>query len=112
MSAPKNNKNAFKHGFYSKHFTKTENRELQKTRLDLLDEIGLLRVYLARISATLSNKRSLSEDDLKMLNTATLITTSVATLMRSQSFLGGSSEGVEKAIEDAILSQRDQWILA
>ena len=101
-----------KDSFYNGRFTPAEAADLSKTRPDLLDEIALLRVYIRRLSAALDGRDTFVDDDLKMLNAMAVITRAVGVLMRSQASLGGRASGVEKALEEAILAQRETWILA
>ena len=106
------NKNAFKHGFYSRHYSADEKKRLPKTRQDLLDEIAHLRIWLDRLSSSLDGKQEFSEREITMLKILISISVSIATLMRSQSFLTGKPDDVERDLQDAILSQAERWILA
>ena len=114
MPGKKGNRNALKHGFYAQRFTDAESRNLDQARQDLLDEIAMLRIFADRIAGRLSEKEpaNYSEDDLKCLNTLVNITTSIGTLMRSQALMTGKHSTVEKAIEDAVLSMKERWVLA
>jgi len=48
--APSGNKNAVKHGFYTRQFLRADIRDLQNNQvIDLTDEIKLIRVYIRRV---------------------------------------------------------------
>ena len=112
--APKGNKNNLQHGFYSKLFSADEN-----TRLDTVDtkelesEISLLKVMIDRLTKqldtesdywltdNLGNKR---RDDhyIAQLNTLSHMTTSLATLKRTQYLIQGRAGKITDAIEEAM----------
>ena len=60
-----NNKNAYKHGFYSKYFSSFENKAISKTRLtDVTGFIDLLRVSTGRfLEAYTASVEELSYED-------------------------------------------------
>jgi hypothetical protein len=58
--APRGNKNALKHGFYTRHFDKVDLADLKAVSFDgLNDEITMLRVFIRRLI-----ERYQSSDDL------------------------------------------------
>jgi len=109
------NKNAQKHGFYSKHFSKTEETRLADSDLYSVEsDIQLLRVYVSRISelvplsAHLSAQAgagistSIREDDLKALNTLSLMTQSISTMIRTHYLTRGKGGTLEQGIMEAL----------
>ncbi len=114
MAAPKGNKNALKHGFYSKQFTKEENEALLLTHLDTLDEIVCLRTQANRLNTWLLEKQASEYDEsyFSAVNCLVNITIAIGTLLRTQALLTGNSSNVEKAIEEAVLSMKGSWKLA
>ena len=101
--AQPNNKNALKHGFYSRKFSKDENTRLDtQDAIDVIGEINLLRVYVDRIAEHLSLKDKPTEDDLKTLNTLSLITQSISTLTRTHYLVRGKSGDVQDSILRAL----------
>ena len=79
------NKNAFKHGFYSKYFNAFESRALSKISLtDLAGEIGLLRVNVDRFmqAYTASLDELDYENRLAGLRAITLAVGRIAALQR------------------------------
>jgi hypothetical protein len=101
--AQPNNKNAEKHGFYSRQFSKDETNRLDlQDSMDVVAEINLLRVYVDRIAEHLQLKDKPTEDDLKTLNTLSLITQSISTLTRTHYLVRGRSGDVQDSIMQAL----------
>lgn len=101
--AQPNNKNALKHGFYSRQFSKDEKSRLDlQDSTDVLAEINLLRIYVDRIAEHLSIKTKPTDDDLKILNTLSLITQSISTLTRTHYLIRGKSGDVQDSILRAL----------
>lgn len=98
-----------KHGFYASRFTKDETARLDVVSPDASSEIALLRVFVSRIQDQLDGKRSFSENDLKMLNTLSIMVQSISASLRTNAFLKGGDSGVEAAIEEALLMIREDW---
>ena len=94
-----NNRNAYKHGFYSRHFSSFEGRALSEIPLaDLSAEIGLLRVNVDRFMQAYA--ASLEKLDyasrLAGLRAITLAVGRIAAMQRIQSTTAGDrSEMVE-----------------
>lgn len=96
------NKNAQKHGFYSKHFSAEESTRLTDSDLfSLEDEIQLLRVYVSRISERVPLDK-IQEDDLKALNTLSIMTQSISTMVRTHYLTKGKGGAMHKTIEEAL----------
>ena len=101
------NLNALKHGFYSKHFQKSELAELEKAG-DLLEEIGMMRVVTRRLLEAARECNDLGEL-INLLNTLGLASTRVAGLMKTQKFLGGGEDGIEEFLESIIDEVTKDW---
>ena len=111
--AQKNNKNAEKHGFYSKSFTADENKRLTNSdRYSLDDEIDLLRVCIDRLNAELSfdeiehkdMQGNVTRDShyLQQLNTLSVMSQSISTLIRTHYLTRSKGGAVEKGIMEAL----------
>jgi uncharacterized protein YjcR len=98
------NKNAQKHGFYSKHFSSTEQTRLSDSDLYSVEsDIQLLRVYVSRISELVPlSGQTIKEDDLKALNTLSLMTQSISTMIRTHYLTKGKGGTIHQTIEDAL----------
>ena len=107
------NKNALKHGFYSKSYKPDEAKRLDDSDpMDLYSEISLLRVMADRLQAEISfDPRTLSDsngntiqDDhyLRQLNTLSAMTTSLATLVRTQYLTRGKGGDLQSSILTAL----------
>ena len=112
--APRGNRNALKHGIYARSFTPEENETLDHARADTRDEIKSLRVQALRVSTWLKGKgpEDFGESYFRAMNTLVNINMSIGTLLRTESLIAGTSSAVEKAIEEAVLSKKERWILA
>ena len=108
------NRNALKHGFYSRRFTLEEKKALEAARADTLDEIVCLRTHANRVSTWLLEKDidEFDESYFKAVNTLMNICIAIGTLLRTQALITGESSNVEKSIEAAILSDKERWLLA
>ena len=84
------NLNAFKHGFYSRRFTKLELKHLDVILSnDLTDEIALTRVLLRRYFY-LANKKAKTLDEWStIINICGVIATRLSGLVRTQYLLSG-----------------------
>lgn len=98
------NRNAERHGFYSKRFTEDELSNLEdRDRFTVEDEIDLLRVYADRISRLVPlNGTQLAEMDLKALNTLSILSQSISTLIRTHYLVKGKGGAVEQSILEAL----------
>jgi uncharacterized protein YjcR len=98
------NKNAFKHGFYSQHYTTDEIKLLDELDDDILHEIKLLRVITNRIMEMVRSKITYSEDDRALLNLLNNISANIGSLTTRRAFQTGRVTAVQEAITEAILS--------
>ncbi len=113
------NKNALRHGFYSRQFRAEEIKRLDEQEpTDVKAEIELLRVMLDRLTDQLDFDpvyvpgkdengapiQTQIRDDhyLKQLNTMTLIAQSIATLARTDHLIHGKTGSVQDAILQAL----------
>jgi len=98
-----NNKNASKHGLYSKHFTQFESKALSEMSLaHVTDVIDLMRVSTARFmeAYTLSLKELDFESSLSALRTLSLAAGCIASLMRIQAYASKNNEQVDRLIKE------------
>jgi len=109
------NKNALRHGFYAKRFTTEQKKRLDgQEPTDVQAEINLLRVCLDLLYDQIDispvyapNKaggQSEIRDDhyLKQMNTLSLITQSLGTLIRTHYLTRGKGGQLEKSITEAL----------
>jgi hypothetical protein len=86
-----NNRNAYKHGFYSKYFSAFESKALSDIPVtDTTDEIGLMRVQIDRFMQVYSSSLDKLdyEQRLAALRVVTLAVGRIASLERIQSSAG------------------------
>lgn len=118
--APPGNKNALKHGFYAQCYTVEEKGRLEKQEtVNVEAEIGLLRVYIDRLTKQINFKfvsvqdmqGNITRDDhyLKQLNTLSLMAQSLGTLTRTQHLITGKGgeiiDTIQAALEEIRLEQ-------
>lgn len=114
-----NNKNAYKHGFYSKHFNQFESKALSEIPLSsVTDMIDLMRVSTGRFMEAYTT--SLEELDFKSrlaaLRAVSMAAGCIASLERIQASAGKSikeadelNEAIKKAGDElAELEEQDQ----
>jgi hypothetical protein len=77
--------NALKHGFYSKHFQKSELKDLEEIG-DLQEEILMMRVVTRRLLSAAKECKDVGELS-NLLNTLGLAATRVGGLMKTQNEL-------------------------
>jgi len=86
------NLNAFKHGFYSRRFTKLELRHLNVILAnDLTDEIALTRVLLRRYFYLANNQANSLDEWSTIINICGTIATRLSGLVRTQYMLTGDN---------------------
>lgn len=111
--AQSGNKNALRHGFYSKTFTADENKRLdEQTTIEVEAEINLIRVCLDKLKHELSFDEIIRTDAnqsefrdghyLQQLNTLTLMTQSISTLVRTHYLIHGKSGDIQSSILQAL----------
>lgn len=111
--AKANNKNALKHGYYSKTFTADEKKRLDdQGALDVLAEINLIRVSADKLKDQISFDEVTRTDNngtefrdahyLAQLNTLSAMTTAIATLVRTHYLTHGKSGDIQSSILAAL----------
>lgn len=107
------NKNALKHGYYSKQFSADEKARLDGAdNLDVLAEINLIRVQIDRLTEQISFDEIMRVDQngsefrdshyLQQLNTLSAMTGSMATLVRTHYLTHGKSGDIQTSILTAL----------
>lgn len=71
-------------------------------RMSIESEIDLIRVYIDRISLLVDAKSEIKEEDLKALNTLSLMTQSVSTMIRTHYLTRGKGGTIEQGILEAL----------
>lgn len=95
------NLNALKHGFYSRIFQDRESLDLEAILdSDLKDEIAMLRVMIRRVLRYAEDVESLDEA-VHLLRAISVGSGKLATLLRVQKLLSGSSEASD-AVSEAL----------
>jgi hypothetical protein len=113
MTPKKGNKNALKHGFYSKNFTAQRKKDLsQIDPVDITHEIELIRDCLSKLQEELDFKEKKKTDShgntyrddhyLQQLNTLSIMAGAVSTLARTQYLIKGKSGDVYDSIMQAL----------
>ena len=65
------NDNAFRHGFYARHFSPTDNLDLDRhVKGEFIDEINASRVCMSNLFAVLKDTQGLSPQDIVSINRA------------------------------------------
>lgn len=86
------NLNAFKHGFYSRRFTKLELKHLDVVLSnDLRDEIALSRVLIRRYFYLASKKAKTLDELGTVVSICGMIATRLTTMVRTQYLLSGAN---------------------
>ena len=101
------NLNALKHGFYSKHFQRSELKDLEEIG-DLQEVIQMLRMVSRRLLKAAEECRNVGELS-NLLNTLGLAATRVGGLMKVQKFLGGNEESTEEFISYLLEEVTKEW---
>ena len=108
------NLNAFKHGFYSRRFTKLELRHLDVIlKNDLQDEIALSRVLLRRYFYLASKKAKTLEEWGSVVSICGVIATRLTTMVRTQFLLSGQNpdDSFALLIEAGLIVREQKCIL-
>jgi len=101
--APPGNSNALKHGFYARHYRKSDIADLDSrpSSAGLQDEINLLRVYIRRVVELSHDAASLPEA-VSLLRVLSLAATSLTRLIRTQSYIASINTPYKEEIEQAL----------
>lgn len=107
------NKNALRHGFYSKDFSADEKKRLDaQDNVDVLAEVNLIRVMLDKLKNQISfdeiTRQDANHSDfrdghyLNQLNTLSAMTQSLSTLIRTHFLTHGKSGDIQDSILRAL----------
>ena len=86
------NKNALKHGFYSRSFRNLESEELDRLSNGLADEITLLRVLIRRVFEAANDEEDTLDTWVKSLHALSMAASRIAALVRTQKSLNGDTD--------------------
>ena len=101
--AQPNNKNAFKHGFYSRRCQQLEQKELNQSGHDLEDEIALMKVLMRRVFEAANQEEGDLDMWFKTLSTLGLASTRLAKLLDTQKVLqGDNASEISGALKQAL----------
>lgn len=111
--AKKGNKNALRHGFYSKDFTTDQKKRLDDSdSIDVLAEINLIKVCIDKLKEEISFDEITRSDNngttyrdshyLSQLNTLAIMTGSIATLVRTHYLTHGKNGDIQSSILEAL----------
>lgn len=110
--APRNNLNAFKHGYYSRLFRPLEADDLEAILRDgLEDEIAMLRVITRRVFELADNEEDI-ESSIKTLSALGVAATRLARLLEAQKSLGGGDRTLQllsQALSEIRDERREKW---
>lgn len=99
--APVGNNNALKHGFYSRYFTKLEVDRLDTdVKGELQDEEELLRLYLARVAATLEDAHMDHDKYVSDTRTVSLAIGRIESIQRSRKVVYDNQTTLDKVWEE------------
>ncbi len=101
------NLNALKHGFYSKHFQKSELTDVEEIG-DLQEEIQMMRVVTRRLLQVARECADVTELS-SLLNTLGLASTRLAGLMKTQKLLEGTADNALEEISAAVDDLLKDW---
>jgi uncharacterized protein YjcR len=108
--APPGNHNAFKHGFYSQLFSRSEKARLdQGVHGELVDEETLLRTLIFRTGETMKGRQLSHEEAVVALRAVALAIGRIESLHRSRRVIYENQTSLEKALEELkyILPEED-----
>jgi uncharacterized protein YjcR len=108
--APLGNRNALKHGFYSREFKLKERKDLEAFDIHLDDEIKLLRIYMRRL-AQLAESFETIDQGLEFLRAISVATNTIGRLMRVRRYLGADETPLDlltRSMDEAIEALRTE----
>jgi hypothetical protein len=101
--APAGNKNALKHGLYSRAFRSQELTEFSASDFSaLLGQIGVIRLLVKRVYQLARSEDLDLRDNLAILRALTFAITSINRLVRTRAFLSSNNSGWEAAFHQAL----------
>ncbi len=102
--APLGNKNALKHGFYSRDFPKTDLRDLEAVDIKgLLEEISLVRLQLRQLAAQ-AQKASTPAECLEVICAINRCLARLNRLVKTQALLTGQASTAYSEMIDRVLA--------
>jgi len=115
MPGTKGNRNAVKHGFYARHFTAKEKRELGKKPdgdTGLNSEVDMLRVLASRIlhDFDAGGKDYADPDNVPTLGAIIACASRVNTIIRTEHIITGEDNQTYTAIMEAIAEIEEEEI--
>jgi hypothetical protein len=103
------NRNAYKHGFYARPFSKLEIDNLASLQNGLADEIAMLRLLMRRVMEQADQQENSMEDWLQTLQRLSLVANRLARLLKTHRELTGEldteQEEVFQAFHDMMTSR-------
>jgi len=100
--APHGNKNALKHGFYSRQFNKADLVDLEKVEfVGLKDEIIMMRVFMRRVIQLGKDVNELPHA-ISLLRVLCLASASLMRLLKTQHFLGAEQDKNALALREIL----------
>jgi hypothetical protein len=95
------NNNALKHGFYARYFTKAEVDRLDTdVKGELQDEEELLRLYLARVAATIKDGHMDHDKYVSDTRTVSLAVGRIESIQRSRKVVYDNQTNLDKVWEE------------
>jgi hypothetical protein len=97
------NTNAFKHGFYSRLFSKLELDELDLgVKGELFDEENILRILIMRAFESTKGRQMTHEEHVAFLKAASVTVGRIESLQRSRKAIYDQATTLEKALEELL----------
>lgn len=108
--APRGNKNALKHGFYSRKFLDSENEDLDQINeiSDLVHEIYLLRILVRRLFTLIEDEPVLKEK-IALVYVISDAAAKLSTLIRTQKFITGEGNEATNLLLSLIDDVSKEW---
>ena len=107
--APPGNKNALKHGFYSRGLPKSDLQDLQSVDTKGLgDEIGLLRLQIRDLYLHARNAPTL-EEYLDINRVINLCLSNLNRLVKTQAFIKQDAPGLDSQLEKVLAEAQATW---
>lgn len=94
------NRNAYKHGFYARPFSRQEINSLDDVQNGMADEIAMLRLLMRRIMEQAEEKDGGLQETLQTLQRLSLVANRLAKLIKIHHELTGKQGAVNSHVED------------
>jgi hypothetical protein len=109
MPAEKGNRHNQKHGLYSRVIRTQETRELDKMSHDLINEIDVMRIYIARLSDYLNALDEYGDDAHTKLDIVTRMCQTVGVLTSRRAALLANPVEKGEAIAAGVALSASDW---